>query len=137
MVRPAQRRALVNWAREQWQLSERRACRAVGVVRALIRYRSCRPSQELLRARLRELATTRVSYGSPRLYVLLRREGWKVNHKKVEPLYGEEGLTLRRKRPKRRRSAVQREVHPALTGRNQQWAMAKRKTVRKFAELMD
>lgn len=123
MVRPVQRRALVSWAREQWRLSERRACRAVGVARAMIRYRSRRPSQEPLRARLRELATTRVSYGSPRLYVLLRREGWKVNHKRVERLYNEEGLTLRRKRPRRRRSAVQREAQPAVTARNQQWAM--------------
>ncbi len=60
MVRPAARRALVHWAREAYQLSERRACRSVGVYRALVRYRSCRPSQAPLRARLRELAAVRL-----------------------------------------------------------------------------
>lgn len=46
-----------------------------------------------LRARLRELADQRRRFGSPRLHVLLRREGWAINHKRVERLYGEEGLS--------------------------------------------
>lgn len=54
-----------------------------------------------LRARLRELASVRVSYGYRRLWILLRREGWSVNHKLVQRLYREEGLTLRGRRPKR------------------------------------
>ncbi len=57
MVRPAARRALVHWAREAYQVSERRACRAVGVERSMVRYRSRRPSQQPLRTRLRELAS--------------------------------------------------------------------------------
>ena len=47
----------------------------------------------------------RVSYGYRQLHTLLRREGWPVNAKRVYRLYREEGLVLRRKRPKRRRSA--------------------------------
>ena len=123
MVRPAARRALVHWAREAYQLSERRACRSVGVYRALVRYRSCRPSQAPLRARLHELAAVRLRAGYQQLYVLLPREGWRVNHKRIYRLYTEEGLALRRRRPRRHRSAVVR-VQPAPpTGPNEHRAM--------------
>jgi putative transposase len=83
MVRPAARRALVQWALEAYQLSERRAGRAVRVERSMIRYRSRRPSQQPLRARLRELASVRLRAGYQQLHVLLRREGGRVNHKRV------------------------------------------------------
>lgn len=123
MVTPALRRGWVAWVREAFQLSTRAACRATGVERSFINYRSRQPPQTALRARLKELAAARVSYGSPRLTVLLRREGWRVNHKRVERLYSEEGLQLRRKRPRRRRSAVAR--GPRLTAQrpNEIWAM--------------
>jgi len=109
MVTPVERRAWVAWVREAFQCSMSAACRATGVHRSLITHRSRKAPQTALRARLRELAASRVSYGSPRLYVLLRREAWPVNHKRVDRLYREEGLQLlRRKRPRRRRSAVTR-----------------------------
>ena len=79
------RREWVRWVGEAYQLSERRACCATGVARALIRYRSRRPPQTPLRARLRELADTRLSFGYKRLHVLLRREGWPVNVKWMPP----------------------------------------------------
>jgi putative transposase len=123
MVSPAQRRAGVQWAREAYRLPERWACRALGVSLSSVRYRSVKPSREPLRARLRELADVRVSYGYRRLWILLRREGWGVNHKLVQRLYREEGLTLRRRRPKRRRSAVRRERAAQPTVANEQWAM--------------
>ena len=123
MVRPAARRALVHWAREAYQVSERRACRAVGVERSMVRYRSRRPSQQPLRTRRRELAGVRRRAGYQHLYVLLRREGWRVNHKRVYRLYTEEGLALRRRRPRRHRSAVGRVRLPAPTQPNEQWAM--------------
>jgi len=123
MVRPAQRRVLVGWAREAYRLSERRACRAVGVCRSFIGYRSVRPPQESLRKRLRELASVRVRAGYQQLHTLLRREGWRVNHKRVYRLYREEGLTLQRKRPKRHRSAAVRMVRPNPVQPNEQWAM--------------
>ena len=87
MVRPAARRVLVQWAREAYQVSERRACRAVGVERSMVRYRSRRPSQQSLRTRLRELASVRLRAGYQQLHVLLRREGWRRNHKRVYRLY--------------------------------------------------
>jgi putative transposase len=123
MVTPAQRRAWVAWVRETFQLPTLTACRATGVQRSFITYRSRKDPQLPLRSRLRELATTRVSYGLPRLYVLLRREGWRVNHKRIERLYREEGLQLRRKRPRRRRSAVQRGPRILAQRPNEIWAM--------------
>lgn len=72
---------MVAWAREAYRLSERRACQDVGANRASVRYRSVRQSHNALRRRLRELAAVRVSWGYKRLHVLLRREGWRVNHK--------------------------------------------------------
>ena len=123
MVRPAQRRALAVWTREAYRLSERRSCRAVGVSRSLVRYRSVRPHQEALRKRLKELASVRVRAGYQQLHGLLRREGWEVNHKRVYRLYTEEGLTLKRRRPKRHRSASARKARPVPSEPNQQWAM--------------
>ncbi len=124
MVTPALRREWVRWVGEAYQLSERRACRATGVARALIRYRSRRPPQTPLRARLRELAESRVSFGYKRLHVLLRREGWPVNVKRVHRLYRQEGLALRRRPPKRRGHVPgTRAARSTPTGANQRWGM--------------
>jgi putative transposase len=73
--------------------------------------------------RLRELAAVRVGYGYRRLHVLLRREGWLVNHKRVYRLYREEGLGLRRKPPRRRVACVKREMHPTAEAKNECWSM--------------
>lgn len=86
-------------------------------------YRSIKGDDGALQARIKEIARTRVRYGSPRIYVLLRREGWYVNHKKVERIDKEAGLSLRFKRPKRRVSAAHRKEMPALTTINQCWSM--------------
>ena len=86
-------------------------------------YRSHKSGDDALRARIKEIAQNRVRYGSPRIYVLLRREGWSVNHKKVERIYREEGLSLRLKRPKRRVSAAHRQLMPSPTSINQCWSM--------------
>ena len=74
MVSPRPRRDAVAWAQSAYGVSERRACRALAVERSLVRYASRRPADTALRARLRELATTRISFGSRRLHTLLRRE---------------------------------------------------------------
>jgi len=67
MVSPATRREWVRWARDAYQLSERRASRATGVALSTIQYKSRRSPRAPLRARLRELAASRVSFGYPRL----------------------------------------------------------------------
>lgn len=104
MVKPAQRRAAAVWAQEACRISERRACRVTGVRRSSFRYQSIKAPQEPLRQRMRELAAVRVRAGYRQIPMLLRREGWPLNRKRVYRLYADEGLTLERKRPKRGRS---------------------------------
>jgi putative transposase len=82
----------------------------VGVPRTTLRYKSRRRMREALRTRLRELAATHVRYGYRRLTVLLRREGWHVNAKRVYRLYDQEELTVRsveRKKISRRQRVPQ------------------------------
>ena len=121
MVTPGQRRAVITHAQETAALSERQACRFLGVHRSLVRYRSCRPPEAELRGRLKELAERHPSWGSPRLTWLLRREGRVVNHKKVERLYREEGLTVRRRH--RKRVARPRIEMPTPRRADEQWSM--------------
>jgi putative transposase len=73
--------------------------------------------------RLRDLAAARVRYGYRRLHVLLRREGWPVNHKRVHRLYAEEGLSIRTKLPRRKRSWRYRQACPGAAAPNEVWAM--------------
>ena len=88
-----------------------------------MRYASVAAPQEPLRQRLRELAQTRVAYGYRRLHVLVCREGWPVNHKRVQRLYRDEGLTQQRKRPKRCRSAAARVIRALPGAANERWAL--------------
>jgi putative transposase len=101
-VKPAQKRAVARWFRVGFKVSERRACQVAGVCRSTYRYRSHARDQSALRVRLRDLAAVRVRYGYRRLHILLRREGWMINHKRVYRLYREEGLSIRIKRRRKR-----------------------------------
>jgi putative transposase len=86
------------------------------------RYQSRRDPQTELRVRLRDLASTRIRFGYRRLTVLLRREGWWVNTKRVYRLYREEGLELRMK--KRAKRAAQTRIRLAeASSANQRWSM--------------
>jgi putative transposase len=122
VVTPAQRRAVVADARERRPLTERRVCRYFGIHRALVRYPSQRDPQTALRMRLRELAATKVRWGSPRLTWSLRREGWPVNHKRIERLMREERLLVRQ-RPRRKRVAMARVPTPVPTRPDTRWSM--------------
>ena len=104
-------------------MSIRRACRALPVNRATYHYRSRRAGQAQLTERIKEIAATRVRYGYRRIHVLLRREGWQVNPKRVYRLYGELGLQLRHKTPRRRVKAKLREGRQTATRVNETWAM--------------
>jgi putative transposase len=106
-----------------YRVSERRACRVAGFARASQRYRSVADPQDELRLRLKELAESRVRYGYRRLQVLLRREGWPVNHKRIYRLYRLEGLVIRQKTPRRKRSSRYRGDRLDITRPNQTWAM--------------
>jgi putative transposase len=120
---PAARRDLVAQTRAGYQVSERRACQALAVARSVVRYVGQADPQWPLRRRLRELATSRVAYGYRRLHVLLRREGWRVNAKRVYRLYKAEGLAMRKRVPRRRVACVKREVRPTAAAKNQCWSM--------------
>jgi putative transposase len=104
-------------------IGERRACKATGFNRSSQRYRRRRDEQIALRMRLRELAASRVRYGYRRLHMLLKREGWAVNHKRTYRLYREEGLSIRSKLPKRKRAWRYRESRPQIGEPNQVWSM--------------
>jgi putative transposase len=82
MVSPSQRRAVVAWARTAYRVGERRACRALAVHRAMIRYESVKPDDAPVRRRLHELAKHRPSFGAKRLHVMLRRDGLRINQRK-------------------------------------------------------
>ena len=99
-------------------MSERRCCAVLGFERSSIRYKSTGGDQAALLLRIRDLARTRVRYGYFRIYILLRREGWSVNHKRVYRLYRNDGLSLRLKRPRRHVSAVNRERAVAASAPN-------------------
>ena len=78
-------------------MSERRACKAIGCCRMTMRYRTTRADDASLRQRMRAIAQERRRFRYRRLHVLLRREGYLVNHKKLFRLYRDEKLTVRRR----------------------------------------
>jgi putative transposase len=98
VVKAAPKREAAFYLQQTYRVSERRGGRLLSLSNSSLRYRPRRPVAEDLRQRLRELAAERPRYGYQRLWVLLRREGWEVNHKRVYRLYREEGLKLRKRR---------------------------------------
>lgn len=103
-------------------MSERRACRTIGMARSSCRHRAQVRREDGVRERLCVLAQERPRFGYRRLHVLLEREGLKVNHKRLWRLYREEGLAVRRKR--RKRAALGRRiVLPEATRVNERWSM--------------
>ena len=103
-------------------MSERRAARLVDMPRGTMRYQTRRDPQEALRLRLRELAASRVRYGYRRLTVLLKREGFKVNAKRVYRLYKEEGLIVRTK-ARRKLASLSRVPLGRASRADQRWSM--------------
>ncbi|MGH1574240.1 DDE-type integrase/transposase/recombinase [Methylobacterium sp. P31] len=103
--------------------AERRARQATGFGRSSQRYRKRADPQVALRMRRKALAAARVRYGYRRLHILLRREGWAVNHKRTYRIYRDEGLSIRPKLPKRKRAWRYRQGRPAIGGPNEVWAM--------------
>jgi len=121
-VKPAVRRVAAQHAQERWAYSERRACGLISVGRSTARYVAHGRSDAPVRARLRELAAEKRRYGYRRLHVLLRREGVHVNHKCVERIYREEGLSVRR-RKRKRAAGVRAETWLQATQPDQRWSL--------------
>ena len=122
MVTPAARREAVKHVRSAFDMSERRACRVIGADRASVRWRTRRPDDTALRERLKALAEERRRFGYRRLHVLLRREGHLVNRKRVQRLYREEKLMVRR-RSGRKRALGARRPPETPRGPNQRWSL--------------
>ena len=101
----------------------RKACAVLRIDRSLYTYKSRRGDQAGLRKRIKEICEVRVRYGYRRVHVLLRREGWAVNAKRIYRLYNEMGLQLRNKVPKRRVKAKLRADRVEASQVNQTWAM--------------
>jgi len=103
--------------------SQRRVCGLVGLWRSTLRYECRKIEIPRLRERLKELAAARPRFGYKRLHILLRREGFPVNQKRILRLYREEGLALRPKKRRRKVAAALR-VRPDVPQRpNERWSM--------------
>jgi transposase InsO family protein len=102
MVGPAAKRDAVAHLKAIMGLSERRACQIISADRKTIRYRSSRPPEIELRAKLRDLANERRRFGYRRLFILLRRDGEPSGVNRIYRLYREEGLSVRKRKARRR-----------------------------------
>ena len=122
MVTPVVKREAVAHLCHVYGVSQRRACKAIEADRTSMRYRSVRPDDATLRARLRELAAVRRRFGYRRLLLMLRREGTRVNHKKLRRLYREERLQVRR-RGGRKRALGTRAPLALPQGPNRRWSL--------------
>jgi putative transposase len=114
---------LVDYLRDQYRASERHACRVLRLVRGTYRYKSHQKAWTELRARIREIAQSRVRYGYRKILVLLRREGWQVGKHLVYRLYKEEGLALKKRPQKRRKAVKHREERFLAKEPNEGWSI--------------
>jgi putative transposase len=113
----------VSYVEVEYEMSERHACRLLGLGRSTHRYRARKAERDgALRARLKELAAKRMRFGYRRLTAMLVREGITANHKRVYRLYREEGLAMRIRQRRRIRwtSAVS---GPVATRANERWSI--------------
>ena len=95
-------------------MATQKACKVVLYPRSMWYYKFHKRDDRPIRQRIREIAAARVRYGYNRIHILLRREGWKDNRKRVHRIYKEEGLNLRSKRPRRNKAAAHRLERPGL-----------------------
>jgi transposase InsO family protein len=99
-----QRRQAVRQLQETFGVSQRRACRVLGQPRSTQRQTpKTSPEEERLVRRMLELVRKHPRWGYRRITVLLRREGWRVNRKRVYRLWRQQGLKVPRKQRKKRR----------------------------------
>jgi putative transposase len=100
-----------------------RACALAGFSRSGWYKRSTARDQTALRLRIRDLAHARPRFGYNRIWVLLRREGWLVNRKRVRRLYRLEGLQVRMRVRRRKHMALHRGPAPVPIGPQERWSM--------------
>ncbi|NEH75023.1 IS3-like element ISRle4 family transposase, partial [Rhizobium leguminosarum] len=122
VVTPAAKRKAVAHLMSHHEMSERRACKAIGFCRMTVRYETRRDDDHELRERMKALAHERRRFGYRRIHVLLRREGHLVNHKRLFRLYREEKLTVR-KRGGRKRAIGTRAPMLVPMAANDRWSL--------------
>jgi len=113
----------VDYLKATYAVAERRACRLVALSRSVYLYRSHRDPQTALRQRMCEIAATRVRYGYRKIRVLLLREGYRVSKNRLYRLYREEGLSLRYRQNRKRRSQMNRPARARVTTVNHAWSL--------------
>ena len=128
LVKPAARRSVVGYMASQYEMSERHACSVVQRHRSSCRYGSTSDGNNELREVLRALAAARPQWGQERLHVLVRRQGFMVNHKRTERVYRELGLSLRLRKRSKRASTVSDSVARSLIPLSQRRAQPPLKT---------
>jgi putative transposase len=122
VVTPPAKREAVAYVLQTHGVSERRACRVPGIERALVRYCFTRPRDVALRERLRALASERRRFGYRRLAILLKREGFTCNIKKVQRIYREEQLMVTRRKGRKKATGT-RQPLPKPDSINQVWSL--------------
>jgi putative transposase len=102
-------------------MSERRACRLVGQSRSVKRYCSTK-REEAIAEKVQAIAMEKRRYGYRRIHMVLKRDGMRINHKKVYRVYTQLGLKVK-KRKARRKALGERKVETLITRPNQRWAL--------------
>lgn len=122
MVTPAAKRQAVAHLCKEHEVSQRRACCVLGVDRSSVRYRSVRPDDAALRNAMKAVAAERRRFGYRRVHVMLQRQGWQVNQKKLRRLYREEKLQVRKRGGRKRAMGTRR---PMLVPErpNERWSL--------------
>ena len=119
---PAAKRDAVVHLCGAHQVSQRRACSVLNVDRSSVRYRSVRLDDGDLRKAMRAVAAERRRFGYRRIHVMLQRQGWLVNQKKLRRLYREEKLQVR-KRGGRKRALGTRRPMLVPNRPNERWSL--------------
>jgi putative transposase len=122
MVTPAAHREAAGYLQSTYEMSQRRACRVISTDRTSVRYHARRSDDGALRERLKALAQERRRFGYRRLHALLRREGHAVNRKRVQRIYREERLTVRRRGGRKRAIGTRRPIETPLAA-NKRWSL--------------
>jgi len=122
MVTPTARRDAVDYVVQTFGISQRRGCGLMNISRSSNDYKPQPADDGALRKAIKELAVAKKRWGLPRIIYRLRRTGWKDNHKRMERIYHEEGLQVRRRTGRKAHAGV-REPLEKPTGPNQIWAM--------------
>jgi putative transposase len=108
---------------EHFQVSVRRACRLARLRNATWYRKSQARDATALRMRIREIAQARPRFGYERIWIMLRREGWKDGRNRVHRLYCLEGLQVRMRRRRTKRLSLHRGAVPKPIAANQYWSM--------------